>query len=403
MFATVSSQIGQFIERKQIEEQFRQSQKMEAFGQLAGGVAHDFNNILAVVMGYTTLIMEGEDLSAEVKEQLKEVFSAGERAANLTRQLLTFSRKKEMQVNPLDLNEVIGNMTKMLGRIIGEDIRLQWSYGSNLRTVQADEGMMEQVLMNLAVNARDAMAKGGQLIIGTDRIATDSTYVQNNPEARAGEFVRLSVQDTGSGMTPAVKARIFEPFFTTKGVGKGTGLGLATVFGIVKQHQGWIEVESQVGVGTTFKVFLPASARADAAVEQAAARAKVRGGKETILLVEDEVALRGLTKIILQRFGYRVVEAGSGMAALSVWEEHGPQIDLLLTDMIMPDGLTGRDLAKQLLARKPGLKVIYTSGYSMDSEGTTFRVRDSSKFLQKPYQSQKLAQVVRDCLDGKQT
>ena len=403
MFAAVSSQIGQFIERKQIEEQFRQSQKMEAFGQLAGGVAHDFNNILAVIMGYTNLILEGENLSAEVKEQLKEVFSAGERAANLTRQLLTFSRKKEMQVNPLDLNEVIGNMTKMLGRIIGEDIRLQWSYGSNLPTVQADEGMMEQVLMNLAVNARDAMAKGGQLIIATDRVATDATYVQNNPEARAGEFVRLSVQDTGCGMTPAVKARIFEPFFTTKGVGKGTGLGLATVFGIVKQHQGWVEVESQVGVGATFRVFLPASARADAAVEQAAARAKVRGGKETILLVEDEVALRGLTKIILQRFGYRVVEAGSGMAALSAWEEHGPQIDLLLTDMIMPDGLTGRDLAKQLLARKPGLKVIYTSGYSMDSEGTTFRVRDSSKFLQKPYQSQKLAQVVRDCLDGKQT
>ena len=400
MFATVGSQIGQFIERKQVDEQFRQSQKMEAFGQLAGGVAHDFNNILAVIMGYTNLLMEGEVLSAELKEQLKQVYSAGERAANLTRQLLTFSRKKEMQVNPLDLNEVIANITKMLGRIIGEDIKLQCNYGSNLPTVQADEGMMEQVLMNLAVNARDAMAKGGQLIIGTDRVTTDAGYVQNNAEARAGDFIRLSVQDTGCGMTPEIMARIFEPFFTTKGVGKGTGLGLATVFGIVKQHQGWIEVESQVGVGTTFKVFLPASAQPDATLGLAAIQTKVRGGTETILLVEDEMALRGLTKIILQRFGYRVLEAGSGVEALSVWEKHETQIDLLLTDMVMPDGVTGRDLAKRLQAAKPGLKVIYTSGYSLDSEGTTFRARDASTFLQKPYQSQKLAQAVRNSLDS---
>jgi two-component system, cell cycle sensor histidine kinase and response regulator CckA len=400
MFATVGSQIGQFIERKQVDEQFRQSQKMEAFGQLAGGVAHDFNNILAVIMGYTNLLMEGEDLSAELKEQLKQVYSAGERAANLTRQLLTFSRKKEMQVNPLDLNEVIANITKMLGRIIGEDIKLQCNYGSNLPTVQADEGMMEQVLMNLAVNARDAMAKGGQLIVGTDRVTTDAGYVQNNAEARAGDFIRLSVQDTGCGMTPEIMARIFEPFFTTKGVGKGTGLGLATVFGIVKQHQGWIEVESQVGVGTTFKVFLPASAQPDVTLGLAAIQTKVRGGTETILLVEDEMALRGLTKIILQRFGYRVLEAGSGVEALSVWEMHETQIDLLLTDMVMPDGVTGRDLAKRLQAAKPGLKVIYTSGYSLDSEGTTFRARDASTFLQKPYQSQKLAQAVRNSLDS---
>jgi CheY-like chemotaxis protein len=334
---------------------------------------------------------------------LKQVYSAGERAANLTRQLLTFSRKKEMQVNPLDLNEVIANITKMLGRIIGEDIKLQCNYASTLPSIQADEGMMEQVLMNLAVNARDAMPKGGQLIIGTERVAPDIAYARSNPEARAGEFICLSVKDTGCGMTPEIKARIFEPFFTTKDVGKGTGLGLATVFGIVKQHQGWIEVDSQVGVGTTFKVFLPATARPDAAVELAATQAKVRGGGETILLVEDELALRGLTKIILQRFGYRVLEAASGVEALSVWEQHGAQIDLLLTDMVMPDGLTGRELAKQLLARKPGLKVIYVSGYDMHSEGTTFRAREASTFLQKPYQSQKLAQAVRDCLDGKQT
>jgi PAS domain S-box-containing protein len=401
MFATVGSQIGQFIERKQIEAQFLQAQKMEAFGQLAGGVAHDFNNILAVIMGYSNLLMSDEEFRPEFREQLKQVYSAGERAANLTRQLLTFSRKKEMQVSPLDLNEVIGNMTRMLGRVIGEDLKLQCNFASKLPAIQADEGMMEQVLMNLAVNARDAMPKGGQLTIGTERVVTDAAYVEGNPEARAGEFVCLSVRDTGCGMTPEIKARIFEPFFTTKGVGKGTGLGLATVFGIVKQHQGWLEVESQVDVGTTFKVFLPASVRPDVAVERAATQAKVRGGNETILLVEDEVALRALTKIILQRHGYRVLEAESGVEALKVWEQHGPQIDLLLTDMVMPDGLTGHELAKQLLARKPDLKLIYTSGYDMYSEGTTFRAREAESFLQKPYHPQKLLETIRAALDRK--
>jgi PAS domain S-box-containing protein len=401
MFATVGSQIGQFIERKQLEEQFRQSQKMEAFGQLAGGVAHDFNNILAVIMGYSNLLMGDEDFKPVIKEQLKQVYSAGERAANLTRQLLTFSRKKEMQVSPLDLNKVIAEMTKMLGRIIGEDIKLQCSYASNLPAIQADEGMMEQVVMNLAVNARDAMAKGGQLTIGTERVVIDAVYVRGNPEARAGKFICLSVRDTGCGMTPEIQARIFEPFFTTKGVGKGTGLGLATVFGIMKQHQGWLEVESEVGVGTTFKVFLPASPRPAASAEQAAAETKIRGGAETILLVEDEVALRALTKIILQRYGYRVLEAASGVEALEVWEKQGAPVDLLLTDMIMPDGVTGRELAKQLQARQPGLKVIYVSGYNMESEGTTFRLREGTVFLQKPYHPQKLVQAVRDALDEK--
>ena len=231
-------------ERRKLEAQFLQSQKMEAFGQLAGGVAHDFNNILSVIMGYSNLLMEEEDLKADVQDQLKQIYSAGERAANLTRQLLTFSRKKEMQVSALDLNEIIANMTKMLGRIIGEDVKLQCDFASNLPSIQADEGMMEQVLMNLAVNARDAMSKGGRLIISTERLVTDAVYARGNPEARTGEFVRLTVRDTGCGMTPEIRSRIFEPFFTTKDVGKGTGLGLATVFGIVKQHQGWLEVES---------------------------------------------------------------------------------------------------------------------------------------------------------------
>ncbi|HXT39796.1 MAG TPA: PAS domain S-box protein, partial [Candidatus Angelobacter sp.] len=400
MFGTIGTQIGEFVERKQLEGRFLQSQKMEAFGQLAGGVAHDFNNILAVIMGYTSLTMEQEGLNDEVKEEMKQVYSAGERAANLTRQLLTFSRKKEMEVNALDLNGVIGNLAKMLGRIIGENIKLQCNYVSNLPTVQADEGMIEQVLMNLAVNARDAMVGGGQLTIGTERVVMDAHCVLANPEARAGEFVCVSVRDTGCGMTPEIKARIFEPFFTTKDVGKGTGLGLATVYGIVKQHQGWLEVESQVGAGTTFKVFLPASVRLAAAAEQAAGEAKARGGNETILLVEDEPALRTLGRAVLQRHGYRVLEASSGVEALEVWERNHGRVDLLLTDMVMPEGMTGRELAKQLKERKPELKVIYTSGYSLDSTATSFRLREVKSFLQKPYHPQKLIKLVRETLDA---
>jgi PAS domain S-box-containing protein len=400
MFATVGSQIGQFIKRRRMEEQFRQSQKMEAFGQLAGGVAHDFNNILAVIMGYTSLLLENEDIEAGAKDEMRQVYAAGERAANLTRQLLTFSRKREMEAHPLDLNAVIANMIKMLGRIIGEDIKLQCNYASNLPTVQADEGMMEQVLMNLAVNARDAMAGGGQLIIDTRRAVIDAAAVQRNPQARAGEFVCVSVRDTGCGMTPEIQARIFEPFFTTKGVGKGTGLGLATVYGIVQQHQGWQEVESQVGAGTVFKVFLPASTRAEAAAERAVAETKARGGSETILLVEDELALRTLARLVLQRHGYRVLEAGTGAEALAVWEQHDGKVDLLLTDMVMPEGMTGRELAKQLQTQRPELKVIYTSGYSLDAEGTAFRLRQTQAFLQKPYNPQKMIKLVRETLDG---
>jgi len=254
--------------------------------------------------------------------------------------------------------------------------------------------------MNLAVNARDAMPKGGQLIIGTIRVVADAAHARSNPEARAGECICVSVQDTGCGMPPEIKARVFEPFFTTKGVGKGTGLGLATVYGIVKQHQGWIDVESQLGVGTTFKVFLPANPRSIAVPEQTPVDLRARGGTETILLVEDEPALRGLANLVLRRYGYRVLEAGTGVEALSVWEEHKGQIDLLLTDMVMPEGLTGRELAKQLQARQPGLKVIYSSGYSLDSEGTSFRLREAPSFLQKPYRPQKLVQAVRDVLDG---
>ena len=402
MFAMVGSQIGQFIERGRIEEQFRQAQKMEAFGQLAGGVAHDFNNILAVIIGYSNLLMDDENLSAETKDQLKQVFSAGERAANLTRQLLTFSRKKEMELSPLDLNGVLGNLTKMLGRIIGEDVRLESYYASNLPPILADEGMLEQVVMNLAVNARDAMPHGGQLTLATESVTLGPGCSDRNPDARPGDFVQLSVRDTGCGMSPEILEHIFEPFFTTKDAGKGTGLGLATVYGIVKQHQGWLEVESQIGTGTVFKVRLPASSRPAVDTVQAVADSRGRAGGETILLVEDETGVRALSKIILQRVGYRVLEAGSGVEALEVWENAGAEVDLLLTDMVMPDGLTGRELARQLTARKPGLKVLFVSGYNMDPDGSAFRLREAASFLQKPYHPRKLLDAVRDCLDKAQ-
>ena len=391
---------AEIVERKQLEAQFRQAQKMEAFGQLAGGVAHDFNNLLAVIMGFANLLRDTEELGAEAREQIEQVHLAGERAANLTKQLLTFSRKRDMQVRSLNLNDVIGDMAKMLVRLIGEDIKLDCKFSPNLPRVQADPSMMEQVLMNLVVNARDAMPKGGHLMISTDAVVIESSHTRGQSEARAGDFVCLSVRDTGCGMTPEVRARIFEPFFTTKGVGKGTGLGLATVFGIVKQHLGWIEVASEVGLGTSFKIFIPVTSQPAPERQAKVVESKTGEGTETVLLVEDEEAVRGLLKIILQRHGYRVLEAASGSAALLVWKKYGTQIDLLLTDMIMPDGLTGRELAKQLLAQEPGLKVVYSSGYDDDPEGTAFISRGTAVFLQKPYTPKKLIQTVRQCLDG---
>ena len=391
---------AEIVERKQLEAQFRQAQKMEAFGQLAGGVAHDFNNLLAVIMGFANLLRDTEELGAEAREQIEQVHLAGERAANLTKQLLTFSRKRDMQISSLNLNNVIGDMAKMLARLIGEDIKLECKFSPKLPCVQADTSMMEQLLMNLVVNARDAMPKGGQLLISTDAVVIESSPTPGQPEARAGDFVCLSVRDTGCGMTPEVRARIFEPFFTTKGVGKGTGLGLATVFGIVKQHLGWIEVASEVGLGASFKIFIPVSSQPAPERQAKVIESKAREGTETVLLVEDEEAVRGLLKIILQRHGYRVLEAASGSAALLVWKKYGTQIDLLLTDMIMPDGLTGRELARRLMAEEPGLKVIYSSGYDDDPEGTAFISRGTAAFLQKPYTPKKLIQTVRQCLDG---
>jgi len=384
----------------QLEAQFRQAQKMEAVGQLAGGVAHDFNNVLAVIQLQAGLMKAKEDLSPEQLESASEIEKAAERAANLTRQLLLFSRRQTMQPRDLDLNQSINDMTKMLRRTIGDDIQVQFKFAMEPLLIHADAGMMDQVLMNLAVNARDAMPKGGQLVIETSTVEFDESVRAQSPQARPGSFVCLSVKDTGYGIPPENLQRIFEPFFTTKDVGKGTGLGLATVFGIVQQHQGWINVDSEVGRGTTFRIYLPRLAAKSGRESKQPALTAVRGGKETILLVEDEGTLRASMCKALSQLGYHMLEAVSGVEAQKVWKQHHKEIDLLLTDMVMPGGMTGKDLAERLLSEKPKLKVIYTSGYSIEVASRDFPLEEGVNFLAKPFGAHKLAQTIREKLDA---
>jgi PAS domain S-box-containing protein len=386
------------VQRKQLEEQLRQSQKMEAVGQLAGGVAHDFNNILTVIQGNASLLLNPQLDPAERSGCSRQVVQAAERAASLTRQLLIFSRKQVMRPASVDLNEVVANLTKMLRRILGEDIVLQTNYAPELAIIHADTGMIEQVLMNLLVNARDAMPTGGQLSISTSKEKFSNAQVEKNPDAVAGTHVRLTVRDTGCGIPRENLSRIFEPFFTTKAVGKGTGLGLATVYSIVQQHRGWITASSEVNKGSTFNIYFPAVEGERAEREAAPAATKLPRGTGTILVVEDELAVRVLVSNLLQRCGYTVLAAESGVAAMKVWQEHQDRIQLLLTDIIMPDGMNGYELAQQLQAARPGLKVVYTSGYSGEVVGKSLSLADGVNFLQKPYLPQKLLQMLQDQL-----
>jgi two-component system cell cycle sensor histidine kinase/response regulator CckA len=388
-------------ERVGLETQLRQSQKMEAVGQLAGGIAHDFNNLLTLIRGYCELIQFKPDLPADINSHIDQVSQACERATNLTRQLLTFSRKQVMQLKPLDLNELVNNLTKMLQRLLGEQMTLELKMQRQLPAILADAGMLEQILVNLTVNSRDAMPRGGKLIIETMVREIDPEYCRLQPDARAGLFVCLMVTDSGFGMDTATMARIFEPFFTTKEVGKGTGLGLSTVYGIVAQHQGWVTVHSEVNRGTTFKIFLPISAKAAQALTRENHPRHTRGGSETILLVEDEPALRAMARSALQSYGYRILEAASGPDALAIWAEADDQIDLLFTDMVMPGGMTGRDLAVAIHKKKPGLKVLYTSGYSVGLIQADFVLKEGVNFLAKPYSTVTLAQVVRTCIESR--
>ena len=388
--------------RKLLEQQLRQAQKMEAIGLLAGGVAHDFNNLLAIMRGNAELLLAGSEQHSEAtSDGLRHIVTATERAANLTRQLLAFGRKQIMQARPLNLNDAIANLARMLKRIIGENIDLKCDYTPEPVFIFGDVGMLEQVLVNLVVNARDAITHGGIVRLATERLSLQADYVREHPEARAGEFVRLSVSDSGTGIAPENLPHIFEPFFTTKAVGKGTGLGLSIVYGVVKQHQGWIEVTSQPGAGARFDLLLPTIPSPAAAADAPETSERPRGGTERILLVEDDSGVRAITQRLLETFGYRVWKAASAREALKIWHAHAAEVELLLTDIMMPGSLTGRELAEQLCHEKPQLKVVFMSGYSADAARgeTDFVHRLGGCFLQKPCASRTILETVRRCLD----
>lgn len=359
---------------------------MEAVGQLASGVAHDFNNILTVIQGYVSLLERSPDRPARDMESLASVAEAARRASTLTRQLLAFSRKQMLQTRPLDLNQLMTAIGTMLERLIGEHIELRFHATESLPPVMADSGNMEQILVNLAVNARDAMPDGGVLEISTSQVHMTAEMARRHADARTGDFVSLSVKDTGSGISPDVARRVFEPFFTTKPAGKGTGLGLATVYGIVRQHEGWIEVRSAPGAGTTFEIFFPASPHPLAPPVKARELAPSNPGKATILVVEDESLVRDLACCVLKSRGYRTLAAASGVEALKIWFESSSQIDLLFTDVVMPGGISGRKLAERIRQTRPEMKVIFTSGYNEEISMDDFTGKAATRFLPKPWE-----------------
>jgi PAS domain S-box-containing protein len=386
------------IEREQAtEEQLRQSQKMDAIGQLAGGVAHDFNNLLTVITGYTELGMRRMDPADPFRKNLEQIKKAGDRAASLTRQLLAFSRKQMFQEKIVDLNSIVADMDKMLRRLIGEDIDLVSVLEPSLSRVKADPGQIEQVLLNLAVNARDAMPRGGKLTIETGHANLDEAYVKSHLTAKTGRYVMLAVSDTGTGMDAETQQHIFEPFFTTKEVGKGTGLGLATVYGIVKQSSGDIWVYSEPGKGTTFKIYLPIAEDA-ASPEAEPHTTDIPQGQGTILLVEDEELVRNLAGEILRMKGYQVLTAANGVEALRVCNEYAGRIDLMVTDVVMPQ-MGGRELAERIRSVRPETKVLYMSGYTDDAIVRHGILDDHVSFIQKPFSPDLFALKVREVLE----
>jgi len=391
-------------ERRNLENQLRQFQKMESVGRLAAGVAHDFNNLLMVIQGHASLLDERESPDPETKEALQNILEASERAATLTHQLLAFSRKKVLQRKLLNLNGVVLGVTRLLHRLLGEHVEVRMDLSASLPTIYADVGTLEQVIVNLSVNARDAMPDGGGLLLKTYVATVDEANARRNPEARPGQFVCLAVSDTGTGMDQATLDRLFEPFFTTKESGRGTGLGLATVYGVVRQHQGWIEVRSQLGKGSSFTVYIPAtlvSPEPEPEPEPVAPRTEGLMGHGNILLVEDEASLRRLTRRFLEEYGYNVIEASSGVDALRRWTQLPRPIDLLVTDMVMPGGVSGGDLARQLRKSEPKLRVLFTSGYTVEMIGPQENLQPGVNFLPKPYTRQVLAKAVHRCLQIK--
>jgi PAS domain S-box-containing protein len=385
--------------RKLMEEQLQKTQKLDAIGQLTGGIAHDFNNVLAAISINLGLLLGEENIDEKTKEVLSEMLSSAQRAATMTRQLLVFSRQSVFEKKPVDLGELVGSSLKMLERLIGENITLKFDQDANLPVVEADPGMIDQVIMNLVLNARDAMPKGGTVTVGLAKVEIDGNRAGPESLERAGRYVRLSVEDTGCGMDDATLRRIFEPFFTTKASNVGTGLGLATVHGVVTRHKGWVSVRSRKGEGSIFEVYLPSTnqARAEAAP---AAKAGVTAGSETILLVEDDVSIRRVVAKCLKRWGYTVIEAEDGTSAMNLWPLHRGQIELVITDMMMPGGLNGLELAQALRRESPDLKVIITSGYAIDLAREGSPIVESVRFLQKPYEIDTLAKSIRSYVDG---
>jgi signal transduction histidine kinase len=388
----------EMAERKLLEDQLRQAQKMEAVGRLAGGIAHDFNNLLTVIMGYSDVLSApGEIPAREQCEMLGEIHKAAERAAVLTRQLLAFSRKQILAPRILNMNDVVTNVEKMLARLIGEDVELHTKLSPALKPISADAGQLEQVLVNLAVNARDAMPQGGELLIETSNVECDASYSRTHAQVVPGDYVMVAITDSGCGMDEATQARIFEPFFTTKEPGKGTGLGLATVYGIVKQSGGHIWVYSQLGHGTTFKLYFPvADAPAVNREQRPSENSKLRGN-ETILLVEDDAALRALARSVLQMYGYKVMEAEGPAEAIRLSEIYTGPIDVLLTDVVLPQ-LNGKRLSELLTPQRPEMKVLFMSGYTDDAVIRQGILEAGVNFIQKPFVPAALSAKIREVL-----
>jgi two-component system, cell cycle sensor histidine kinase and response regulator CckA len=383
-------------ERRALEEQFRQAQKMEAVGRLAGGVAHDFNNLLMVISGYAEVILSKLEFEHPLSEKARAIQQAADRATTLTRQLLAFSRKQLLELKVVDLNAIVSDMERLLRPLIGENVDLVAKLAPDAGYTRADAGQLEQVLMNLVVNAKDAMPNGGTLTIQTENILIDDSTRRGQTFIRPGSYVMLSVSDTGMGMDKETQSRIFEPFFTTKEKGKGTGLGLSTVYGIVKQSGGYVMVQSELGTGSTFHIYLP---QVEGTAEKHAAPAArvAAGGTETILLVEDEESVRQLVRDTLESKGYKIVEAGNGDEGIRAAVRYDGKIDLVITDVVMP-GMGGRELAEQIVKLRPGTKVLFLSGYAEDAILSDGGIDNATAFLQKPFTLQNLSRKVREVL-----
>ncbi|MFH1249542.1 MAG: ATP-binding protein, partial [bacterium] len=396
----ITDRVRREEEHKRLEKQLHQSQKMESVGQLAGGIAHDFNNILTIISGYSQLLLERLDQNTPLRKNVEKIMKAGEQAASLTRQLLAFSRKQALAPKVLDLNATLADVKKMLGRFIGEDIKMDTVLEPDLMHVKVDPGQIEQVIMNLVVNARDAMPDGGKITVRTENVDIDKELSKVIPEALPGRFVRFSVEDAGVGIDKAILDQIFEPFFTTKDVGVGTGLGLSVVYGIIKQHDGWINVYSEPGQGTIFKVYLPAvSAEIDDITKDTISLKELKGSGERILLAEDEEGTRGFAAEALRENGYIIFEAANAKEAHDLFINENGNFDLVFSDVVMP-GKSGLELIDELISGKPDLQVLLCSGYS-DKKSQWHEIKKRGfRFLQKPYAVSDLLKIIREVISA---